>query len=268
VTVRRAARTLREYVLFYLCLLYFGVLGVALSVVSVPLYHMLPQARRATFGKFVIGFLFRGFLELVRLCRLARFDLSALDALRGERGILIAPNHPCLLDAVFVIAHVPEVACIMKAQIWDNVVLGGGARLAGYIRNDSTMSMVRRSAQALRDGSPLLVFPEGTRTRRSPVNEFKGGFALIAKRAGAPIQTVFIETDNEFLSKGWPLLRKPRFPLAYRARLGRRFSVDGDLKSFVHELQGYYRQELAAVTSGEPVPVLHPAGSPRPGPVA
>ena len=267
-TVRRAARTLREYVLFYLCLLYFGVLGVALSVVSVPLYHMLPQAQRATFGKFVIGFLFRGFLELVRLCRLARLDLSALDALRGERGILIAPNHPCLLDAVFVIAHVPEVACIMKAQIWDNVVLGGGARLAGYIRNDSTMSMVRRSAQALRDGSPLLVFPEGTRTRRSPVNEFKGGFALIAKRAGAPIQTVFIETDNAFLSKGWPLLRKPRFPLAYRARLGRRFSVDGDLKSFMHELQGYYRQELAAVASEEPVPVLHPAGSPRPGPVA
>lgn len=267
-SIRRAARTLREYALFYFCLLYFGILGVTLSVVSVPLYHVLPPAQRSRFGKYVIGSLFRGFLTLLELCGLARLDLSALEALRGEPGILIAPNHPCLLDAVFVIAYVPEVACIMKAEIWDNVVLGGGARLAGYIRNDSTMSMVRRSAQALREGSPLLVFPEGTRTRRSPVNEFKGGFALIAKRAGAPVQTVFIETDDEFLSKGWPLLRKPRFPLAYRARLGRRFSVDGDLKSCVQELNAYYRQELASAPPEDPSPVLHPAGSPRPGPVA
>jgi len=268
VTIRRTARTLREYVLFYVCLLYFGVLGVALSVVSVPLYHLLPPAQRTRFGKYVIGCLFRGFLGLIRLSGLARLDLSALEALRGERGILIAPNHPCLLDAVFIIAHVPEVACIMKAEIWDNIVLGGGARLAGYIRNDSTMRMVRRSAQALREGSPLLVFPEGTRTRRAPVNEFKGGFALIAKRARAPVQTVFIESDSPFLCKGWPVLRKPRLPLAYRARLGRRFSVDGDLKSFMRELQVYYRQELAAPASEEPSPVLHSAGSPRPGPVA
>ena len=267
-SIRRVARTLREYALFYFCLLYFGVLGVALSVVSVPLYHVLPHAHRTRFGKYVIGSLFRGFLMLLRLCGLARLDLSALDALRGERGVLIAPNHPCLLDAVFVIAHVPEVACIMKAEIWDNIVLGGGARLAGYIRNDSTMSMVQRSADALREGSPVLDFPEGTRTRRAPVNDFKGGFALIAKRARAPVQTVFIETDSAFLSKGWPLLRKPRFPLAYCARLGRRFSVDGDLKSFMHELQAYYRQELAAPASEEPSPVLHPAGSPHPGPVA
>ncbi|HXX13203.1 MAG TPA: lysophospholipid acyltransferase family protein [Burkholderiales bacterium] len=267
-TVRCAARTLREYILFYVCLLYFGVFGVALSIASVPLYHVLPQAQRSRFGRWIIGVLFRGFLWLARLCKLGRLDLSALDALRGERGILIAPNHPCLLDAVFVIAHVPDVACIMKAEIWDNVVLGGGSRLAGYIRNDSTISMVRRSAKALREGSPLLVFPEGTRTRRGQVNEFKGGFALIAKRARAPIQTVFIETDSPFLSKGWPLLRKPRFPILYRARLGRRFTVDGDLKVFMHDLQTYYREELAALASEEPSPVLHPAGSPRPGPAA
>jgi 1-acyl-sn-glycerol-3-phosphate acyltransferase len=100
----------------------------------------------------------------------------------------------------------------MKAPIWDNPVLGGAARLMGYIRNDAPINMVRQAADDLAAGVPLLVFPEGTRTRRKPVNAFKGGFALIAKRAGAPIQTVFIETDNPFLSKGWPLFKKPTFP--------------------------------------------------------
>jgi 1-acyl-sn-glycerol-3-phosphate acyltransferase len=174
--------------------------------------------------------------------------------------VIIAPNHPCLLDAVFVISRVPNTGCIMKAQIWDNVVLGGGARLAGYIRNDSPRSMVRQAARELRAGHPLLVFPEGTRTRSGPVNEFRGGFALVAKRAGAPVQTVFIETDNPFLSKGWPLFKRPRFPLVYRVRLGERFRVTGDVKSFLRGLEDYYRREL-----GPPAPPPErPRSTPEP----
>jgi 1-acyl-sn-glycerol-3-phosphate acyltransferase len=241
---------------------------VLLSVVSALLYPVLPQRLLVGVGKHVISFLFRTFLALLRVMGLAKLDLSALDGLRRQPGILIAPNHPCLLDAVFVIAHVPDVACIMKAQIWDNIVLGGGARLAGYIRNDSTMNMVRLSAQELREGRPLLVFPEGTRTRLGPVNEFKGGFALIAKRAGAAVQTVLIETDSPFLGKGWPLLKKPRFPLVYRARLGKRFTVEGDVKAFIRELQAYYREELAGQATERPSPLLRPTRSPRPGPAA
>jgi 1-acyl-sn-glycerol-3-phosphate acyltransferase len=223
---------------------------------------------RAPLGKRSIGFLFRVFLTMMRASGVMKLDLSALDALRGQPGLVIAPNHPCLLDAVFVIAHVPEVTCIMKAEIWDNLVLGGGARLAGYIRNDSVTSMVRSSAQALREGWPLLVFPEGTRTRRSPVNDFKGGVALIAKMARAPIQTVFIETDSPFLSKGWSLLKKPSFPLVYRVRLGRRFTVEGDLKAFMRKLEAYYRDELAGHPAGHPSVALHSASSPGPGKAA
>ena len=85
---------------------------------------------------------------------------------------------------------------------------------------------------------------EGTRTRKGPVNRFKGGFALIAKQSGTPLQTVFIETNSPFLSKGWPILKKPELPLIYRARLGKRFEVSGNVKSFVSELEAYYRQEL------------------------
>jgi len=268
VIIKRAGRAVYEYFWHYLGFLYFGVVGVLYGFVASLLYQLLPSGWRAPFGKRSIGFLFRVFLALMKAGGVMKLDLSALDALRGEPGLVIAPNHPCLLDAVFVIAHVPDVTCIMKAQIWDNVVLGGGARLAGYIRNNSAHGMVRCSAQQLREGRSLLVFPEGTRTRRRPVNDFKGGFALIAKMAGAPIQTVFIETDSPFLGKGWPLLKKPSFPLVYRARLGRRFIVEGDVKAFVHQLEEYFRQELAGQRAEQPSPVLHASGSPRPGPAA
>jgi 1-acyl-sn-glycerol-3-phosphate acyltransferase len=268
VTTKGAGRAAYEYFWHYFGFLYFGVVGALYSIVASVLCIVLPPRLRARLGKRSIGFLFRVFLTVMRACGVMKLDLSALDALRGQPGLVIAPNHPCLLDAVFVIAHVPDVTCIMKAEICDNLVLGGGARLAGYIRNDSANSMVRSSALELREGRPLLVFPEGTRTRRRPVNDFKGGFALIAKIARAPIQTVFIETDSPFLGKGWPLLKKPCFPLVYRARLGKRFTVEGDVKAFKRQLEEYYREELAGQPSEHPSTVLHAASSPRPDPAA
>gem|GEM_PF-4564 len=267
--IRRTSRAAYESFWHYFGFVYFGAVGALYGIVASVLHLILPARLRAPLGRRLIGFLFRGFLRMMTASGVVKLDLSALDVLRGQPGLVIAPNHPCLLDAVFVIAHVPEVSCIMKAEIWNNVVLGGGARLAGYIRNDSTNSMVRASAQELRDGRPLLVFPEGTRTRRGPVNQFKGGFALIAKVARAPIQTVFIETDSPFLGKGWPLLKKPRFPLVYRARLGKRLTVDGDLKAFIHQLEVYYRDELSGHAAQRPSPVPHSSSSsPRPGRVS
>jgi 1-acyl-sn-glycerol-3-phosphate acyltransferase len=241
----RWARTAYEYLCLCLGYAYFGGLGLLVTLGSAVLYPILPRHVGSRLARSVIGALFRSFLGLLRAVGMLKVDLSALDALRGEHGLVIAPNHPCLLDAVFVISRLPQVACIMKAQIWDNPVLGGGARLAGYIRNDSPSGMIRQAASELQAGHSLLVFPEGTRTRNRPVNHFKGGFALIAKLAGAPVQTVFIETDNPFLSKGWPALRRPRAPLVYRVRLGERFTVTGDLHTFLAQLEDYYRHELA-----------------------
>ena len=62
----------------------------------------------------------------------------------------------------------------------------------------------------------------------------------MARNAGAPIQAVFIEADTPYLRKGWPLFRKPPLPLAYRARLGRRFAPTASAA----ELEAYYAAEL------------------------
>jgi 1-acyl-sn-glycerol-3-phosphate acyltransferase len=90
----------------------------------------------------------------------------------------------------------------------------------------------------------LLLFPEGTRTTRAPINPLVGSVGLIAKRAGVPVQTLVIETDSPFLSKGWPLFRRPTLPITYRVRLGRRFPPPRDAAAFMAELDAYYRSVL------------------------
>lgn len=233
-----------QYVQIYGAFFLFGAGGILFTLISTLLYPIMPRESGARFGQTMTYRLFRLYLWLVTKLGTFKADLSALDALRDEPGLIIAANHPGLLDAVLVISRLPRVVCIMKAEIWDNIFLGGGARLAGHIRNDTPMDMVRAAAAEVRRGQQLLVFPEGTRTRQKPINAFKGGFALIAKRAGAPIQTVFIETDNPCLSKGWPLSKKPAMPVTFHVRLGKRFEVQGDVPTFVAELEDYFRSEL------------------------
>lgn len=239
-------RTTYEYLVLYLALLYFALVGVAYTIVCTMLYPLLPRRPGRWFARRGIGLLFRSYLAMLRFSGLLKLDLSALDELRAEEGIIVAPNHPSLLDAVLIISRLPDIACIMKAGIRDSLILGGGARLAGYIRNDYPANMVRQAARELRSGQQLLVFPEGTRTQRPPVNPFKGGFALIAKQSAAPLQTVFIESNSPFLSKGWPILKKPKMPLSYRAQLGERFEFSGDTREFVNRLETYYRRKLEA----------------------
>lgn len=246
--VKRVLYALRcpyEYLVLYIGLMLFALPILTWSLGAAVLYRVLPRRIGAPLGQCVLTTLFKAYLCALKASGLVKIDLSALDALRDERSLIIAPNHPSLLDAVLVVSRLPRVVCIMKAEIQDNVMFGGGARLAYYIRNNSALGMVRSAAAAVRAGNQLLVFPEGTRTQQTAVNPFKGGFALIAKTAGVPVQTVFIETNSPFLSKGWPLFRKPTFPLIYRARLGQRFEVNGDVKTFVSDLESYYRQTLA-----------------------
>ena len=233
-----------EYFQIYGAFVLFGGGGILFTLISAILYPLLPREVGARFGRAMMARMFRFYLWLVTKLGTFKADLSALDALRDEPGLIIAANHPGLLDAVLVISRLPNVVCIMKAEIWDNIFLGGGSRLAGYIRNDTAVNMVRLAADELRRGQQLLVFPEGTRTRKKPINDFKGGFALIAKRARVPIQTVFIETDNPCLSKGWPLSKKPIMPVTFHVRLGKRFEVNGDVQTFVAELEDYFRSEL------------------------
>ena len=243
-TLGGAVRRAWEYPLFYGLLFLFGLMSLAWSLTAALIGPLLPRRIAGPLGRQAIGTGFRLYLGTLRACGVLKTDLSALDALKGDGGLLICPNHPSIMDAVLLISRLPDVVCIAKAKVYDNLFLGGGARMAGYIRNDAPNSLVKMAAQQVRAGRQLLIFPEGTRTEQAPVNPLKGGFALIAKTAGAPVQTVFIDANSNFLGKGWPLFRKPEFPLVYTVRLGRRFDPTTDVRLLVEDLDRHYRTEL------------------------
>jgi len=204
-------------------LAYWGVVGLFITAISIPLIILLPCPVAKKLGRGMLHRAFRVFVRYLRATDLVHADLKSLDALKDQKEpVIIAPNHTSLWDAVFVISKLPQPICIMKEAILKNPFLGGGARLAGYIPNGSSAGMVKSAADALQNGGQLLLFPEGTRTKRDArwINPMRGGCALIARKAGVPVRPVFIRSNTRFLEKGWPLWKKPELPIRLSFELG------------------------------------------------
>ncbi|WP_156374617.1 lysophospholipid acyltransferase family protein [Pseudorhodoferax sp. Leaf274] len=237
-------RRVWQCALFYLLLAHLGAMSLTWNLVCLVLYPLLPRAHGTVVGRAAISSVYRGFWTCAQWLGLMRIDYKALDALSRDQGLIIAANHPCMLDALLIVARVPRGICIMRASLMRNPFLGAGARMARYIRNDPPRGMIRGAVDNLRAGGQLVLFPEGTRTVEPPINPFRPGITLMAHMARVPIQTVFIETSTGYLRKGWPIWRAPQFPMAFTVRLGQRFAPEADHAGLLQRLEHYFAEEL------------------------
>ena len=226
-------------------LLVLGALSVGWNLLALLLYPLLPRALGVRVGRTMIAHGYRWFWRIARASGMLQLDASVLDSLREERGLIVVANHPSMLDAVMLVARLPLSFCIMKNSLMHNPLLGPGARLARYVRNDTAFGMVQCAVKELRAGGQLVLFPEGTRTTQQPVNPLlHASFALIAKRAQAPVQVVYIDTDSPYLGKGWPLWRLPPLPIRFCVRMGPRFAAPQDHETLVAELHNCFKTQL------------------------
>jgi 1-acyl-sn-glycerol-3-phosphate acyltransferase len=242
--VKPALKVMYEYAAFYGSMALFRLLCLSWSLLTLALYGLLPRRTALSWGRYGIMAGFRLYSHWLGLLGVYRLDVSAVDTLRGGPPVILAPNHPSLIDAPLILARHPNLTCVMKSDLTGNLLFGPGAHLARSIRNGSALQMAREAVAELRDGAVLLLFPEGTRTTRAPVNRFKKSIGVIAKHAQVPVQTLIIDTDSPLLRKGWRFGMRPSLPITYRIRLGRGFDPSPDVDSFVAELERYYRSEL------------------------
>jgi 1-acyl-sn-glycerol-3-phosphate acyltransferase len=229
----------------YTALALLGTICLAWTLLALPLLWVLPERPARRCGRLGIRAGFRVFVWSLSGLGVYKFDLRALQVLRDSPALILAPNHPTIIDALLIIAHEPRVACVLKPSLMNNVFLGAGARLARYIRAGAPRQMIRESVAELHRGGIVLLFPEGTRTRRAPLNAPQDAVGMIAKQGQVPVQTLIIETDSPYLSKGWSLFRPVPLPVTYRMRLGPRLAPPSDVRAFTRILGDTMRAELA-----------------------
>ncbi|TDU81817.1 1-acyl-sn-glycerol-3-phosphate acyltransferase [Prosthecobacter fusiformis] len=225
----------------------FGGTGFLLLCLLLPVVFNEDDAKMV--GQSFLRTAFRGFLKLLSWFEIVECEYVGFERLKDQQGgMIVAPNHPALWDAVFVLAEVDHMACVLKASLMCNPILFGGATAAGFIPNEPTHKMLRQCIDMLKGGGRLLFFPEGTRTRaeNGELNPFQGGLALVAKNAGVPVWPVYVKTNSRYLNKGWPLWRLPTEKVSLSMTVGEplHFPANGDPQTFLNELRQCYLTAL------------------------
>lgn len=165
--------------------------------------------RRERQAQRLIHLSFRVFVWFMTVLGLIRVAAKGTQELRGVPPRLVIANHPTLIDVVLLIACMPQADCVVKRASWRNPFLRFVVSGAGYIPNDEGETLVRDCSSRLRAGRWLLLFPEGTRSPRGTLGEFRRGAARIALESGVDIVPVIITCDPPTLMKGQPWYEVP-----------------------------------------------------------
>lgn len=162
------------------------------------------------------------------------------------RGSVVCPNHPSLLDALFLFSKIPDVDCVIGRTPWRDPLLAVPARRAGYVPSEPSGTMLRECRRRVAQGANIVIFPEGTRTSGGALNRFESGFALPALQSGGCVRTVFIECDSMALGKGFSFFKNANPPLRFRISTGEVFSAPRGVRAreFSREIEEYFRTNL------------------------
>ena len=128
------------------------------------------------------------------------------ERLHESGPAVIVANHLSLLDVLVLFRLQSHFKWVSKQENFGVPLIGWNMRLCGYIplRRGAATSiarMMRMCDDAIRDGSSIVMFPEGTRSASGRLRTFKPGAFEIANRNRVPIQPLVIRGTGAALPK-------------------------------------------------------------------
>lgn len=197
----------------------FALGGVMVGLVVYPLLWLSGQSKNPRNGQKIIHYLFKFFAGFMRIMGIHTLEVINKDRLSQPNQFFVA-NHPTLIDVVLLLAHLPQSDCVVKSALMKHPATRGPLLAAGYIVNDEPEQLLQSCQNSLRKGHNLLLFPEGTRTKRMDQLKFKRGAALVAATTQHDITPIFIRCQPRMLAKGQKWYKIPETRPHFTIKVG------------------------------------------------
>jgi 1-acyl-sn-glycerol-3-phosphate acyltransferase len=126
-------------------------------------------------------------------------------------AVLVA-NHLSILDILVLYALFRPFKWVAKAELFRIPIVGWNMAMNGYVRlrrgdPESVRTMMDHCRAHLARGTPVLLFPEGTRSPDGRLQPFKDGAFRLAQEAGCPVVPIVVAGTGEALPKHGLVLR-------------------------------------------------------------
>jgi 1-acyl-sn-glycerol-3-phosphate acyltransferase len=212
--------------------------GFSFAVLSVGLFIL---SRERVFA------LARRFFTLQTRIMGIRLAVTGLEHMDRAKTYLIMGNHQSLFDLFVIPAALPGIYTAVEAAyhfsipLWGSLITRWGC--IPIHRNDlekakDSLDMARRR---LREGTSIIILPEGHRTRTGRMGAFKKGPFHLARQAGADILPFAISGLYEYNAKGAFHLN----PKPVRVAIGPAISFDTFADMTPEQLRDHVRGVIA-----------------------
>ncbi|MFD3165265.1 lysophospholipid acyltransferase family protein [Herpetosiphon sp. NSE202] len=200
------------------------------------------------------------FICRVLLGMRARLVVEGQEHLPTTGGYILASNHVSNWDPVALSLGSPGhlIGALGKQELFELPILGRIASAVGGIpvrRGEADREALARCKAVLQSGQPLIILPEGTRSRSGELLEGKHGIIAMAQLANVPIVPAAVIGTK---TMGWPW-RRSTVIVRYAAPIvvdrkikgheGRQIALDTTMHQIASMLpptmRGFYKQALS-----------------------
>lgn len=135
-----------------------------------------------------------------------KIDIKGRKNIDQKKTYVIVSNHQSAMDIVILYRMYTHFKWIAKRELFKVPFVGWNLMLNRHIAIDrdnrkSAATMLRKALNHIKQGSSILVFPEGTRTTDGAIKRFKDGAFIIAKKGEVAILPVVVNGTFETVPK-------------------------------------------------------------------
>ena len=138
------------------------------------------------------------------LCPLWKVVITGRENVDRKKAYVMVSNHQSMLDILIIYRTFLHFKWVAKSSLYKVPVIGWNLwfnRHVGLDRNNpkSQRKMLLQCSEHLKNGSSLMIFPEGTRSRNGELISFKEGAFIIAKKEKTDIVPMVIDNSYKAL---------------------------------------------------------------------
>jgi 1-acyl-sn-glycerol-3-phosphate acyltransferase len=177
-----------------------------------------------------------------------RVRVEGLENVNSGEVQIYCANHASAMDIPILFVNLPvQFRFLAKRSLFHLPFLGWHLRRSGHISIDrgrvrEAMKGFDKAAQKIREGKPVVMFPEGHRSRDGELHQFKSGSFLLAILSGVPVVPITLNGTRDVL-----------VPDTYHVRAGQTemivhppISTKGLTKDDVDALADRVRKQIAS----------------------
>jgi 1-acyl-sn-glycerol-3-phosphate acyltransferase len=132
-------------------------------------------------------------------------SVEGLENVDPDQTVIFCSNHPSAMDIPILFVSLPvQFRFLAKRVLFHVPFLGWHLRRSGHIPIDrgrprEALKGFDQAAKRIKEGRPVVVFPEGSRSRTGEMLPFKSGTFYLAILSGVPVVPVSLVGSREVL---------------------------------------------------------------------